>query len=307
MKRIFISTTSFAKLSDEPLKLVRDCGLDTTVNDKGRKLTEDEILEALQYCEGVIAGTETYSEKVLKRLPSLKVISRLGVGLDNIDLDCSKKMDIKVFKTHTTPAQAVAELTLGMILDLFRKISFHSSEMKGGSWRKHMGFLLSGKTLGIIGLGTIGKKVVELTRGFGLKCLAYDIRHDMEYAGKHNIEYCTLDRLIERSDIVSVHLDLSGDSRGLIDFNALQKMKSSAILINTSRGEVIDEAGLVKALDDSLIAGAGLDVFQEEPYNGPLVNYNNVITTPHIGSYAREIRMQMELEAAENLVEGLID
>jgi D-3-phosphoglycerate dehydrogenase len=168
-----------------------------------------------------------------------------------------------------------------------------------------MGSLLSGKILGIIGLGNIGKTLVKLTQGFGLKYLAYDLYKDYEYAKKNGIEYCKLNDLLAQSDIVSSHLSLSSDVQGLIDYNALKKMKSSAILINTSRGEVIDEEALVSILDEGRIGGAALDVYQEEPYRGQLLKYNNVITTPHIGAYALEIRKRMELEATENLVKDI--
>jgi len=305
MPKVFISTTSFSQFSKKPLELMESEGLTINLNDKGRKLSENEIITALNGYDSVIAGTETYNENVLKRLPNLKVISRLGVGIDNIDLEFVKRKNIKVYKTQTTPAPAVAELTLGMILDLLRKISFQNNQLKNGTWKKNMGSLLSGKTLGIVGLGTIGKNLVEITQGFGLKYLAHDIQQDEGFVEKYKIKYCKLNELLASSDVVSIHLNLSEETNNLIDSDALNYMKRNAVLINTSRGEVIDEVALVKALDENNIAGVGLDVYRKEPYNGPLTNYNNVVTTPHIGAYAKEIRMIMELEAAQNLIEGL--
>ena len=301
---VYISTTSFAQLSNKPLELLRNQNISFDVNDRGRKLTETELPSILAKYEGVIAGTEPYTKQVLESLLNLKVISRVGVGMDNIDLDFAKKRNIKVYKTKTTPTQAVAELTLGLILDVLRKISNQNHQLKNSIWKKQMGSILSGKTLGIIGLGTIGKKLVELTKGFELIYLANDIKQDAEFARQNNVEYCDLENLLKRSDIVSIHLNLSTDTHGLVDFQAIQKMKSEAILINTCRGEVINENSLVRALDEKVIAGAGLDVYCEEPYEGPLLNYDNVTTTPHIGSYAKEIRMQMELEAVKNLIRG---
>ena len=306
MKKIFISTTTFAQFSTTPLKLFEEKQYDVVLNDKGRKLSEDEIAETVSEFDGILAGTEVYSKIVLDKAVKLRAISRLGVGLDNIDLDYTKIKGIKVFKTQTTPALAVVELTLGLILDLLRKISFQNSQLKAGTWNKKMGSLLAGNTLGIIGLGTIGKKLVEISKGFDLKYMAHDIQQDEGFSKTYDIQYCQLDELLSGSDVVSIHLSLSKETNNIIDCDALKKMKRDAILINTSRGEIVDEKALTEALDKELIAGAGLDVYREEPYNGPLLQYDNVITTPHIGAYAKEIRIQMELEAAKNLIKGLI-
>ena len=305
MKKIFIATTSFAELSDKPLRLLKKNGLIIDSNKKGRKLTESEMSEYVRYFDGIIAGTEKYTEKVLIHAKDLKIISRLGVGLDNIDLDIARQKNIKVFKTQSTPAPAVAELALGLILDLLRKISYHDAQMKAGKWKKNMGSLLSGKTLGIIGLGTIGKHLVELTHGFGLTYLAHDIIKDNDYAAKKMINYCELDDLLSRSDVISIHINLTYENAGLINYDLFKKMKKESILINTSRGEIVNESELAKALEEKIIAGAGLDVFNEEPYSGSLLKYKNVVTTPHVGSYAREVRIKMELEAAKNLIKGL--
>mgnify|MGYP001172227138 CR=1 FL=1 len=302
---VFVATTSFAVSSSEPLDKLRDAGYKVDVNNWGRKLNEEELLKALSNCSGVIAGTEVYSAKVLEMLNKLKVISRLGVGFDNIDILASEKEGIKVFTTETSPAPAVAELTLGLILDVLRKITFHNNQMKAGTWKKNMGFLLSGKTLGIIGLGTIGKKLVEITKGMNLDYIAFDKLEDNNFVEENKVKYCSFDDLIKKSDILSIHLSLSDKTRGLIDSNALEKMKPTAVLINTSRGECINEDALIKALDEKLLAGAGLDVYSNEPYKGSLLEYDNVICTPHIGAYAREIRVKMEIEAVENLIKGL--
>ena len=305
MRRIFVSTTTFSQYSNEPIQLLKSQGYDVVHNQLGRKLTEEEIKNDITDYDGILAGTETYSASVLTKAACLKVISRLGVGLDNIDLDFAKKRNIKIYKTQTAPAPAVVELTLGLILDLLRKISEQNHQLKNGVWEKQMGSLLFGKTIGIIGLGTIGKNLIEITQGFRLKYLAHDIKQDKEFMEKYNVKYCKLDELLAGSDVVTIHLNLSEETNKIIDSGSLKKMKQNAILINTSRGEIIVETALLEALDKKHIAGAGLDVYREEPYNGSLLQYNNVITTPHIGAYAKEIRVQMELEAAQNLIKGL--
>ena len=303
--KIFISTSTFAQFSSKPLEMLKNKGYDVTLNDFGRKLRQNELLNIVSKFDAIIAGTENYNTKIIDSAKKLKVISRVGIGLDNIDFECADKNGIKIFKTQTTPALPVAELVLGLTLDLLRKISNQNQNLKNGIWTKQMGSLVHGKTLGIIGLGNIGRKLVEITSGMELEYLAYDIIHDEKFAQEYGVQYCNLNELLTRSDVVSIHLSLSDNNKGLISFNQLKIMKNSSILINTSRGEVINEQDLEKAIRENFIAGAGLDVFQEEPYNGKLTKYDNVILTPHIGSYAKEIRITMEIEAVQNLLKGL--
>lgn len=305
MKNIFISTTTFAQFSSAPLKLLKERKFDLILNDKNRKLSEDEIVKSVSKINGILAGTEIYSKNVLDKALKLKVISRLGVGLDNIDLNYAKMKGIKVFTTQTTPAPAVAELTLGLMLDVARGISQQNQNLKSGIWQKDMGNLLQGKTLGIIGLGTIGKNLVQLVKGFRLKILAFDSYHDKNFSMENNIKYCDLDTLLSKSDIVTIHLNLSDKTNQLLNLSKIGKMKTGSILINTSRGEIIDENALITALKENKILGAGLDVYNQEPYIGPLIEFKNVVLTPHVGSYAKELRIQMEIEAVANLIKGL--
>jgi len=305
MLKIFIATTTFGQLSEEPLDLIRENGLGIIQNKTGKKIDEDEIIEMVGDAIGIIAGTETYSKSTLENLSNLKIISRLGVGMDNIDLGSAEKKDIKVYRTVTTPAPAVAELALGLMIDISRHISQTNHLLKSGSWEKKMGYLLQGKTLGIIGLGTIGKELVNVAKGFNLHIIAFDKYEDISFAKKHSITYCDLESLLNNSDIISIHLNLSDQTKRLIDKDKIKLMKPEAILINTSRGEIVDEKAIYDALKSNQIAGAGLDVFNQEPYFGPLTELDNVVLTPHIGAYARKIRIQMEIEAAENLIKGL--
>jgi D-3-phosphoglycerate dehydrogenase len=303
-KNVFIATSSFATFSDKPLQLLDSKGINYEMNNSGRKLMPKEIEKKLSKYSGVIAGTELYNKKMLTSLPALKVISRLGVGMDNIDSDYALNNGIKIFRTKTSPALAVSELTIGLILNLFRKINHQNNQLKNGIWEKNMGELLSGKTIGIIGLGTIGKQLVNLLSGFNLEIFANDLHEDREFIKNKNIKYCSLDYLLANSEIISIHLNLTELTNGLFNYKLFKKMRSTPILINASRGEIIDEKSLIRALDEKLIKGVGLDVFVNEPYSGKLINYNNAILTPHIGSYAKEIRMKMELEAVQNLIEG---
>jgi D-3-phosphoglycerate dehydrogenase / 2-oxoglutarate reductase len=301
-KKVAITTSTFAQFSDKPLKMLEENGFGIIKNDLGRKLNESETKDILKGCDAVIAGTELYSSIVIEENSQLKVISRLGVGLDNIDFACTKKNNITVLKTDTTPARAVAELALGLIMDLLRNISYSNNLIKEGIWEKHMGVLFSGKTLGIIGLGSIGKELVKITKGFGLKYLVHDLQEDKQFAEEYNLTYCDLDTLLRNADVVSVHINMMKENNNLLNSYHLEKMKRTSIFINTSRGEVIDENDLEQAISNKVISGAALDVFKEEPYKGSLLNYNNIITTPHISSYAKEIRIQMEQETVENII-----
>ena len=303
--KIAITTSTFAVHSSEPLDLFEKQGYSILLNSRSRKLNGNELLELVANAEGIIAGTEIYSKEILEELDNLKVLSRLGVGIDNIALDIAKQKSISVFRTSTTPAIAVAELALGLMIDLYRNITNCFFKLKSGKWEKYMGHLLSDKTLGIVGLGTIGKTLVELVNGFNFKILAYDKQHDYQFAKKNNITYCDLDSLLARSDIVTIHLNLSNATKNIINKEGLSKMKNESILINTSRGGIIDEKALVDLLKNKKIMGAGLDVFDEEPYSGKLLELDNVVLTPHIGAYAQAIRVKMEMEAAQNLIKGL--
>jgi len=303
--KTLIASTTFSLYNDKPIELLRKNKLEIIKNECGQKLSKTQLIELCKDCTSVLAGTEIYSKEILDQLSNLKVISRLGVGIDNIDIEAAKQNGVKIYKTQTTPAPAVAELVLGLMLDLTRKISHQNNALKSGTWKKEMGNLLQGKTLGIVGLGTIGKTLVKLVKGFNFNILAVDLYQDELFAKNYGVNYCNLDTLLCKSDIVSIHLNLTNDTNQLMDATQISKMKPGCILINASRGEIIDEKALYKALKDEKILGAGLDVFKDEPYSGSLTELNNVILTPHIGSYAKEIRIQMEIEAAENLIRGL--
>ena len=305
MKQIYISTTSFGENSSDPIKMLEDCKYEIKYNELSRKLSEIELIKFAGCATGIIAGTETYSKEVLNKLSSLKVISRLGVGMDNVNLKITGEKGIKVFKTNSNPAQAVAELTLGLIIDVSRGISLQNNNMKNGTWDKKTGNILEGKTLGIIGLGEIGKTLVNLVTGLNLKILAFDIKHDDKYVKGNRVIYCGINEILRKSDIVSLHLNLTNNTRHLMNEQRINFMKPGSILINTSRGEIIDEEALYVVLKNKKLLGAGLDVYNNEPYSGPLTKLENVVLTPHIGSYAKEIRTQMEIEAAENLIKGL--
>lgn len=303
MQKITITTTSFAKFDNQPQQLLENSGFDVVLNPHGRRLTADEVVELAADVVGIIAGTETLDKSVLEKLPLLKVISRCGVGMDNVDLEAAEKLNIKVFNTPFGPTLAVAELTVGLILDLLRKTTLMDREMRAGIWKKCMGNLLCDKRVGIIGFGRIGQKTGELLRTFGCEIGYYDSVMIVGFKDLR-IKRIELDELLRESDIVTIHV--SGKyEKPLLGAKELEMMKKGTWLVNAARGGVVDEKALLSVLKDGRLAGAALDVFEKEPYNGPFKELDNVILTPHIGSYAKEARVEMEMQAAKNLIEGL--
>ena len=269
-------------------------------------IPQDDLAERLSDYEVLLVRSATKVRKDLIDLcPNLKMIGRGGVGMDNIDVEYAIKKNIAIFKTLQSPALAVAEMTVAHILNILRNVTNCNNNLKNGNWNKEMGSLFSGKTLGIIGLGAIGKELIKICKGFNLEVLAYDKFEDKNFADAHAVKYVNLNKLLRESDIISIHLNLSKDTDKLIDKNKLKKLKKDAVIINTARGEIIDEVALKNHLENKLIQGAGLDVFSSEPYYGKLTNLKNVILTPHISSYAKEIRIKMELESSNNLIKGL--
>ena len=305
MYKIFISTSSFAKYDSLSLKILESAIMEYQLNPFGRKLSQEECLNFYQDINGLIAGTESLTAELLKSAKKLKVISRCGTGLDNVDLEAAKELGIKVFITPDGPTQAVAELTVGLMFNLLRRISMEDRLIRTGVWEKYMGNLLTGKTLGILGLGRIGRKVVELTVPFSLNYLAWDSSPDQEFAANYKVEFRKLNEILKEADIVTVHLPYSPELKNFISDKQIKLMKKDAFLINAARGGLVDEAALYKALKEKRIAGAAIDVFEQEPYQGPLKELDNVILTPHIGSYAKEARIEMEIQAVKNLLQGL--
>lgn len=297
--KIAITTSSFAEYDDKPLKLLRESEFGVLINPHKRRLEKNETLELCLECIGIIAGTELYDDNLLRQLKNLKVISRCGVGLDTIDLRTAEALGIKVVNTPNGSTLAVAELTVAFILDLLRKVSFMHLSVKDRKWQKKMGNLLKDKKIGIVGFGRIGQKVAQLLMPFGCTVAYCDLYLKDGIPGFSSLP---LEELLGWSDIVSVHV--SGNNT-IIGAKEINLMKRGSWLINTSRGKSVDEEALYNSLKSRCLQGAALDVFTQEPYCGKLLELDNVILTPHIGSYAVETRVEMEREAVVNLLKEL--
>lgn len=277
-------------------------GLQLVTNPWGRKLTEAELLDLMAAHQpvGLLAGTEPVTRRVLEPARDyLRVISRVGVGWDNVDHDAAAEFGFRVYRTAGVLTQAVAELTIGLMLAALRSVALQDRQLRQGVWKKCMGGLLQGKKVGLIGVGDIGTRVGELVRAFGAEVLFYDVKgHAVSGARR-----VPLAQLLAEADIISLHASGKNKILGADEFKALGNR--GVILINTARGELIDEEALGSALHAGAVGCACLDVFQEEPYRGTFCAMDNMILTPHIGSYAQEARKLMEQTAVDNLITGL--
>ncbi|MBF0343527.1 MAG: phosphoglycerate dehydrogenase [Nitrospirae bacterium] len=301
-KTIAITTSSFAKYDKTPLLNLTKAGIAYSLNPYGRKLTAEEVVELAKDVDGLIAGTESLNEIVLSKLHNLKVISRCGVGIDNIDLTEAEKIGVKVLNTPNAPTDAVAELTICMILDLLRHVTTMDRMIRHGTWKKHMGNLLRGKKVGIIGFGRIGQAVARLLLTFGSDIIYCD---ENIITTSLSATQVSMSELLSSADIITIHVSNTTQGRHIIARQELEQMKKGTWLINTSRGGMVDEKSLLQSLKNKHISGAALDVFESEPYDGSLTQLDNVLLTPHIGSYTIESRIDMEMQATFNLINEL--
>jgi D-3-phosphoglycerate dehydrogenase len=304
MKKFVISTSSFDLDNNPAIQRLLQNGFQVVTNPHRRKLTEDEIIELLNgEVVGLIAGIEPLTEQVFQSASPLKVISRCGAGMDSVDLAAAKKHGIAVLNTPEAPAQAVAELTMGYMLTLLRQINQIDQAVRKGEWPRTQGRLLAAQTVGIIGMGHIGRRVARLCQAFEATVIAHDPHVNQAPDG---VTLLSLEKLLATADMITLHLPYGPDTHHLLNAQAFAAMKPEAIVINAARGGLVDEDALAEALRNGKISAAALDVFEQEPYRGPLLEFGNTILTSHVGSLARESRQRMEIEAADNLLQGLI-
>lgn len=295
-----VNTSSFGR---DGLNRLEAAGLRAVANPHGRTLSEAELERSIMDNRpvGIIAGLERLGGKAMGIHPGLKVVSRCGIGMENVDLAAASKLGIKVFNTPEAPAQAVAELTIALMLNLLRRVGEADRALRRNKWEKLSGRLLGEMTVGIIGCGRIGSKVAGYLKAFGCRIIGHDIAID-----KHRlIEMVPLEELIKTADIITLHLAVSEKTVNMVNEQFINAMKPGSYLINLARGEIIDENALITGLRSGQLAGAALDTFVKEPYSGPLTGLENVVLTAHMGSYAREARAKMEREAVDNLLKGL--
>ena len=295
-----IGPSSFAALDPSPMEKLLKAGFVVVNNPFGRKLTKGEVVKLLPGVEGLIAGLETLDEEVMCK-SELKVISRCGSGISNVDIKTAEKLGIKVYCTPYGPTRAVAELTLGCLLTLIRQVPQMSQALHQRRWDKRIGRQLKGMRVLIIGYGRIGKAVGDLLKAFEVEVLICDPAYPENDEHPRSMN---LHSALPQADVITLHCDGEDQLLGPHEFTL---MKPGVFLLNAARGDLIDEAALRQALDSGQVVGAWLDTFGREPYDGPLIQYEQVILTPHIGSYTYEGRLQMEIDAVKNLLQGFED
>ncbi|WP_221936935.1 phosphoglycerate dehydrogenase [Mycolicibacterium sp. 018/SC-01/001] len=287
--------------------MLRDAGCTTRHAPLTGSRSEEELVELLTGVDAVIAASDPFTASVLAAAPALRVIARTGVGFDAIDVDAATERGIVVCNAPGVNRQSVAELTLAFLLMCARHINPVVTDVRSGGWGRPSGTELAGTTLGVIGLGAIGRAVAQLATAFGMRVLAHDKLIDNVYADQHGIEAVPLEQLLSSSDFVSLHLFLGPETHHLINAERLAMMKPTAYLINTSRGPIVDEAALVEALRTNVIAGAALDVVEQEPLapDAAIRTLPNVVLTPHIGGSTRQARDRSGLIAAHSVIKVL--
>ena len=308
MSKALITTVPFGDKNRLPLELLESAEIEYLINPLNKKLTEDELAEIVTDFDVIIAGTEQITAKVMDRASNLKLISRVGIGLDSVDLLAAEERGIKVSYTPDAPAPAVSELTIGMMLTLLRSVHVSNSQMHTGQWHRFFGRRLSNVTIGIVGAGRIGKGVIRHLQGFGNpKILVNDIEPDLQFGDEYKLEWSSKEQIYQEADIISLHLPLTGKTKNLIRTEQLRMMKEDAIILNTARGGIINEDDLYDVLQTGHLSGAAIDVFDFEPYKGKLRDIERCLLTAHMGSMSIDCRTRMEIEATEEAVRFLTD
>ena len=301
--KVLITSRSFGKIGDSAKKVLTDAGIEIT--NISADFDQAHFEKIIPEFDALIIGAHDFSEADMERCPNLKIICKHGVGLDNIHVNKAKELGIAVCNAPGTNSNAGADLALGLMLSVCRKISHSAALVREGVWKSHIGEDVCGKTVGLLGFGAIAKGVARRARGFGMKILAYDpfvTQLPEEFEGW--VELCDMDKVITTCDILSVHIPLTPETKGIISTAELAKMKQGSYVINTARGGIVDEMALYEALKSGHLNGAAMDVVESEPMtpDHPLLSLDNVVVTPHIAMYSKEAINAVSMICSENVV-----
>lgn len=309
MVKILITAVPFGELDRKVLNLLSENPqIEFKVNPFGRKLTEQELIGMISDYEIVIAGTENFTRRVMEKAPNLKLISRAGIGLDNVDLEAADELGIKVSYTPYAPAPVVAELTIAQMINLARKLPLADRKLREGNWKRYSGSRLSKSVIGLIGTGRVGSRVLKHLQAFNPeKIYVNDIDPNFDLYRKYNAELVDKETIYKECDIITLHVPLTNVTYNMISSKEMCIMKKNVSLINTSRGGIMNEKDLYEYLLNNPLASAALDVFEVEPYNGNLIMLDNCVFSCHMGSMANDCRIAMELEAAVEAIRFVND
>jgi D-3-phosphoglycerate dehydrogenase / 2-oxoglutarate reductase len=298
---VAIGPSSFAEEDKTPISMLEDAGLTIIPNPYGRRLNEAETISLLQNADGLIAGLEPLNRTVLSSAPRLKALARVGIGMENVDQQAAKELQIKVSNTPEGPTDAVAEMTLAAMLALSRNLIASDKALHNGEWKKAISSGLSGSNVLLIGFGRIGRRVAELIAPFRARIMVFDPMLDPQSlpAGANSV---SLQQGLADADVISLH---AAGATAIIGPDEFGMMKRKPILLNSARGSLVAEPALIKALDSGTIQSAWFDAFWQEPYNGPLTKYPQVLLTAHTSTYTRRCRSEMETTAVQNLLRAM--
>jgi len=303
MKILVTPTSMRLDNPTQALQTLQSFSKDLVFNTSGKPLTEEELIPLLKDCDGYLAGLDFITDKVIAACPKLKAISRYGAGFDRVDIAAAKNANIPVSNTPGVNAQAVAELAFGLIISLARRIPHLNNQTKANEWVRSTGMELSGKTIGILGLGAIGKIVARCAQGFGMHVVAYDPFINEDYCHEHQIEICDKEAVLKKSHVISLHLPLNDETKNYINQDTISTMQDGVIIVNTARGGIINEADAYAALKNGKLGGLGLDAFAiEPPTDSPLFALDNVVVTPHTGAHTKEATENMANASVKNLI-----
>lgn len=306
MAKTLITTVPFGAKNRLPLELLEAAGVEYLINPLGRRLNEDELADMVSDFDALIAGTEPITDRVMARAPKLRLISRVGIGLDNVDLLAAERRGIKVCYTPDAPAPAVAEFTIALMLSLLRSVHLANLEMHTGRWNRHLGRRIAEITVGVIGTGRIGARVLRRISAFGTpRVLVNDINPNTKLVPELKLEWVGKDEIYSSADLISLHVPLTALTKNMIRREHLLKMRPDALIINTSRGAIINEHDLADVMRAGHLGGAAIDVFGHEPYSGELTGIDRCLLTSHMGSMSVDCRTRMEIEATEEAVRFL--
>ncbi|HHY1437481.1 TPA: phosphoglycerate dehydrogenase [Campylobacter jejuni] len=301
-EKIVVTTVAFSKNQYLRDKL-QSYFINVKFNDSFKRLDREELREFLEDADGAIIGLDDINEEILKDVKNLKVISKYGVGLNNIDFSATSKYNINVVFSQGVNKRSVSELTLGNILSLMRNSYITSNKLKIHDWDKNGGMQLSGKKIGIIGVGNIGKDLISLLRPFNCIIYVNDIVQQDEYYTKNNLIEATKDEIYQNCDVITIHIPSTELTKNMINRDVFAMMKKGAYFINTARGDIVVQEDLKWALKEKVIAGAAIDVYdQEPPRDHDFISLPNLICTPHIGGNSKEAVLAMGENAIKNLV-----
>jgi len=307
MSNILITSRIIGTVIKEPIKLLKEAGHNIVSNPYlGQNVTEEQIIDLIREVDGMIVGDDHITRNVIKNAKNLKVISKNGVGVDRIDLKAATEYGVIVTNTPGANAEAVADLTFGLMLCVARQIHVADRLTKEGNFERVVGVEVWNKTIGIVGTGKIGKAVAKRAKGFNMQLLGYDIIPDNKFAQEIGLKYVSLKNLLEQSDFVTLHAPSTDQSRSMINKNTISLMKPNGYIINVARGDLIVTDDLYDALKKGKIAGAAIDVWEEEPPVGnPLLTINSVVTTSHIGAFSKEAMINQCIMSTKNLIKVL--